>query len=487
MKEYKDLLFDGISEWSKTRGLFILSLIILAVYYLFFKGLIIEGGFEIGFWILNVIIPLIILVVVTAFWLFSTNRVTIPNSKELTIGVFLHIDEYKSEKRIKLIAERTLNDIEKNHPEIKLILKPVNYLKSKQELSKYIKNNSYLYDSCIFAKVESGNKKGKSGEIEECIEINEITFSGKFNVLDKLNVFKTSVTISKDLSIRNTYKDWSYVESNSLLDKKKLRENLTDTLLFYSGIYAIYLNKPVLALNILKSIHNPLDSQIKATPQKNKFIGNKNFLSAARLNEILLNLFVINSTLAYQNNNTKKAYETLKECEKVFGLHPQSYGHYIALSRYAFELNKIDESKDYVRKAKNIKSYGTEIYMNQGFFALIDKNDDEIFNNYNELSRTYKHELSYNNFTEVIKWLEDHKTKLDDDLAEFAIGFYSFCYTDENLGNKILKKLRKKDFKESYPKTDGLIKKLMTKGVTKSPYHYKSKNHKKKKRKKRNR
>lgn len=482
MKDYKDIFTEAYHSWEKKRGFLIFVFGTLGIYFLIIKSIITDTYHSISPVILNVFFPILIFIIILVVWLISTNRIVSPKTNKFTLGLFLNVDEDNTEKTIKKIVSKTINEIKSEYPGIKLILKPINYSKTKQAFRNHVTKNSHSYDTCIYASVDSGNRQNKSGIKDEIVQINDITFIGKFNIYDNLKIFKTSISLSKDLKFRNLNKKWSYIESNSFDDKKNLKENLKDTILFYSGIYLIYLNKTQQALEILKTLHNPDDSKVKIIHSEKKIIGNQKLFSSARLNEILLSLFIFNSSNSYSKNNLDKAYNDLIECERIFGRHPYSYEHYIPLARYSYELGKFEDAIKYTLLAKQIKHYGTEIYLNEGFFAILDKNEDELLRNYNQLRKTYNHQKSMVNFTEVIGWLENKKQN-ENILFEYALGTLNFLYSDKNLGIKILKTIYNESLKSQYPKIYDSVNQILTKGVIKPAFQSKSKTKSKKRRK----
>ena len=487
MNEIRKTLLDISHSWDKKIGLFVIGIILIGAYFSVVREIIKEGLPNLSFQTINIFIPIIISIVLIIIWLISTNRVPFPKKGDLTIGVFLYIDEEESEKRIKKIAKSTLLDIQNQFPKLKIKIYPINLINSKSKLNQYLKQNSHSLDSAILAEVTSGKRKDDNGNSDEILKINEITFSGKFNVRNKFKVFKTTISILDDLKIRHINKNWSYIEGNSSIDKIKLKTNLKDTILFYCGIYLIYLKKPEISIEILKTLHSKIDSTATLDIKNKEIKGNKNFISAIRLNDILLNLYISSSSKLYDKKNVKEAYNCLKECESIFGLHPLSYDHFISLARFSYELGHINEAKEYTRKAKNINNYKAAIFLNQGFFAIIDNDEEELHKNYVELSKVYKHKNNPFSYTEIISWLEDEKKKNKQNilLFEFAIGTLNLFYSDKELGRKILTEIRSKNLKTKYPKLYHLTNKFLTKGEIKSVYYKKyNKKKKKKKRKK---
>jgi len=484
MKDYKELLFEASNSWEKKRGLVTAIIAVIGIYFLFIKGIIKEGVPNIDFKLLNIYVPIILLLLILIIWLITTNRISLPKSGDLSISLFLFVDEEEAEQKIKKIAKNTLKDLRNNFPRIRIDLKPINFIKSKSELKTYLSKNSGSCDTAVFANVDSGKIKDAQGNIDDCLEINDITFSGKFNVNSKFKIFLTTVSISKDLNIRNINKNWSYLENNSLKDKVKIKKNFKDSILFFAGIYLIYQMKPNEALDILKTLHSPEDSKARVSVKEKKIIASERFISAARLNEILINLFVTSSSHLYNNNEVQKAYDALKECENIFGKNPISFHHYISLARFSYELGNLDEAKSYTAKAKEIRPTAPQIYLNEGFFAILDGNENELYKNYKELSKVYKHR-DIINYTEVISFLETVKRKKSDNkiLVEFAIGSLNLFFSDYALGRKILVSIHSDELNSEYPLIYKLINQFLTKGEIKSPYYRKYQKAKKKKRK----
>lgn len=172
------------------------------------------------------------------------------------------------------------------------------------------------------------------------------------------------------------------------------------------------------------------------------------------MNEILLNLFILNSSRAYEKEDVKSAYSALKECENIFGIHPQTFEHYVSLARFSYDLGKIDEAKDYTNKMKLINKNWTEVYLNEGFFGILNDDEETIYENYKELSKNYKHKKSTVTFKEVISWQKKEKQKYPNRkiLFEFVIGTLNLFYSDKLLGLKILNNINTEELKNSYPK-----------------------------------
>lgn len=491
MNEKENTIFKIINNWTKKKGFFLSSALFITIYFPFIKPILKDDYFDIfNRDQINFFFPLLAVVIIFIIWLITSNRIALFRTGDIRIGLVFNLDDESFENNLKTISKNLVEELKQKHKNIKVILYPINFSKSKENLKKYIKNHQYSIDSIIYLKINTGNKRGVEGEVENNLEINEITFFGKFNVNEKLKIFKTSIRLSDELKIRNLNKNWSYVESNSFNDKRKIHDNLNDVILFYSGMYLIYERKVKAALNILKTLHSQKDSTAELISGTKEIKGNKNFISASRLNEILLNLFISNATISYTNLDNQDAYNSLKECEKIFPNHPQSFEHFISLARFSYDLGNLEEAIDYTIKAKNIKKFSTEIYLNEGFFGILKEDENEICYNYNQLRKVHIHKHSTINFTEVIAWLNDERKKNNNNLLfDFLTGTLNYLYSDKILGKKtLLKTYNNSDFSLKYPMVYILCHKILTDGDIKSTYfnirNVKSKKNKRKKKNK---
>jgi len=165
----------------------------------------------------------------------------------------------------------------------------------------------------------------------------------------------------------------------------------------------------------------------------------KENLAAGRLNNILLNLFYLAAAKTYdETSDSQSAYILLKDCEKIFYNHPDSYYHYILLARFAYENGNLDEAKAYTNKAKERMGETFEVLLNLAFFAIIDFNIDEVTKWYKRLLK--KAVPTDFNAADVIDFLERQKTRLCDHivLLDFAIGLLNSLFLDADNGRIML-------------------------------------------------
>ncbi|NPD47805.1 hypothetical protein [Lentimicrobium sp. S6] len=464
--------------WEKRLGVFVVFSITLIFYFTYIYETISNDLF-IHWWIKTLLIPIIIFIIIWLIWYFSTNRICFKqNSKKISFGVFINIDEKDSEEIIKKLIKKSISEITAEFKEIKVVLYPINYKTSIESIEKYLKLRNYCLDTIIYAKVESGNVTNNSNNnLEQKISIKELTFSGNFNMKENMRIFKDNVNMINDINISHHFKDWNYIEQNSYTDKSKIQNNFKETILHYSGLYLIYMQQENLALEIFKSLHNPQESKIKIISGSKETKITSKQLASARNNSILLNLFMHTALKRYHtSDDVKFPYEKLKECEAYFSKHTDSYNHYIDLARLAYQNGILSEAKEYTEKAFKHSGLKPMVIINKVFFTIIDNNIPDFITYLRKLNSKYLSKSNIN-FVDLIGFLENEKEKYPDSevLFDFAIGYY-FLFVDQNESKSILsgfKGNQKPEFKslsllateilatlEKKPKTkNGIVKK----------------------------
>ena len=64
------------------------------------------------------------------------------------------------------------------------------------------------------------------------------------------------IDIKKEVLIRTVNKDWGYLEKDSLIEKRRLKENLKDIILYYAGINLLCLGQFEESLKTLKVLYH---------------------------------------------------------------------------------------------------------------------------------------------------------------------------------------------------------------------------------------
>jgi hypothetical protein len=466
LKDFRETVVELGDYWDSFIGLAFFYIVIITAYY---TGLlsILKDDFSEYRITLNYIIPLIIIILITAIWAFKSNRINLYKKRKITNGLFLQCNDFKSQVKIRKILLEMISEVENEFEDIKLKLFPINYITSEKDLEKYILANDHVIDNAFFAKVHNGNCIEESQSIEK-IEIQNLLFSGRFDV-------NTKGIISQDINLRNMNKNWEYIESQSFKDKTKIKHNLKDSVLFFIGLYLVYMKELDLSLQVFKYLKKS-EEECDENDKINK--AKKN-----RLNEILLNLYSFNAFRKYiDDKDLNTAFELLKECEVIFhNNHAFSFNNNITLARIYYEKGEIDNAHLYTNKAALIKKDNAAIYCNLGFFGIIENNIEKVYTNYKELGHTYKFK-KHLNYIDVIYFLELYRPKYpaSEILFEFAIATLNLFYGDKKMGQIRLISLQAQiSDNAQYIKIFKLSEHFTTKGSFKSPYYHRDKKIKK--------
>lgn len=427
-------IFEKIEYyWEKKRGIVLLNITLIYSYLQFLfpflsKALPVYTNLFYGLSAFPV-------TVVTVYWFFNTNRLYFPN-KKFILGLIIRVDASNAETHMKKIVKSCVEEIKSEFPNIKIVLYPINYKKTEKEIQHHIKLRLLPIDAFIVATIESGNVVIE-GQSTTKIQLSKFFFAGNFDVNENLNIFKSTLSINNDLSLRFLYKDWSFIENSSFNDKKKIKHNLKDTLLHFSGIYLIYKQELEIALNVLKALYKP-------ELQKLKFEnGNAHLtreqIAAFRLNHIILNLYYKTALDDfYTSKCSAKAYTLLLECNKTFPIHPELYDHLISLAYFAFQCEDIENAILFTEQAKVIKGEQFEILLNLGFFALLKYDIDKLRHYYFKISKT-KIPIDYV-ITAIIDFFEEQRRNLTDRLIliDFAQAMLTKLYLEIEFGNILI-------------------------------------------------
>ncbi len=231
--DYLDQLKNLKHSWEKREGLIFTILIVIGIFFTGVKGIIKEMWSPNNLF-LNFLIPILLILIIWIFWMFSTKRWGIIGYRDIDVGLIIKIDDPKYGSKAKKLVNEVISNLNNTYEEINFELYPINYVRSKKELEIFVKKKKNILDSVILIEIVSGNLIEDSVSVEK-MKVSNMTFAGKFDVKADFSILQSSLNISKDLSIREMHKDWSYIEGNSFEDKLKFIDNLRDTLLFYSG------------------------------------------------------------------------------------------------------------------------------------------------------------------------------------------------------------------------------------------------------------
>jgi len=430
LKELSEIL--NINQWEKKKGFIITSITIIILYFSIGKFLLPKYFTDVSvdvslihFFILLSAISILFIV-----WFLSTNRIIFRGSSEMCIAVLVNVDdEDKINKRIRYVINNFLSEIKDSFStkELKIKLLPINYLTSEKSIKNHLGSRHFGLDGIIRLNIESGSYhiEDDKKSIEESMKVSSIDYIGFFG-LNNTNNFHKGINIHNDIRLGQFYKDWKYIYTNDGNDKKKYLKNIKETVLNYCGVYAIYLNKNKLALKILKTIFQPENRTFKPKLEngKGKVQLNGNNIIASRQAGILIDLYFITAFQKINNNEKEDAVNLLKECDNLMNhSHPKRYDHCITLARMCFEIGDIEGAKNYTKICSLIRPNSFDVYLNNGWFAIIDNNINDFLYNYKKIKN--KGFSNNFNFVDVIEFMERFEEKYESSslLIEIAKGF----------------------------------------------------------------
>lgn len=387
----------------------------------------------------------IILISVTIYivWLFTTKRRIYDTKNELIVAIHVTTDESNINAKIKSVVEKTILDINDNEnlEKYSTHLLPINLIERTNNSTRYLEKYFNSRKGKIHTLINLNIRSGHFDEIEK-MEIDEIDLIGLFNAgKENKRVYFDEVNLVKDMSIVHNTKNWEYIYKNDGNDKIKIKDNLKEVIMFYSGIYAIYMNNYNLALNLLLSIFKPDERQIKvANIQNAKIRLEPKNIVASRLASILLNLYVSLGFTHFENDEKEKALQLLFECETLLKKNRHSYTIHLLIARMSFESGDITNAKKYTTKAKSLYPNAFEIPMNYGWFAAIENSPYILAKNFKRLHKLGKQ--NNRNYIELIEFVNRYKKDYPDtlNLLLFIEGFY-YQYVDKKFSNEILSKV----------------------------------------------
>jgi tetratricopeptide (TPR) repeat protein len=429
--------------WEKITGLLIVLGLIFVVYYNFIWDLIKDiPDYKLE---INIGVYVVINLVTYVAWLFSTKRYFFRLGSDIVLGIHLSIN-HTTEKdeeidyRIRKILNDLISEIHKKfpHKKLRIYLLPFGYLKTDEKKKRFLDNRSSMMNGLLDIQLSSGNYE----DVEKM-------FIKEMHVLAQLNhakkekqVFFDKIEMQTELNLANYHKNWDYIFSNDGNDKIKLTENLKESILHFCGIYSIYLNKYVLALDFISEVFNPIHRKIESlerTPDgrlKAKLTGEQ--MVASRMATMLINIY---SALAFDklsNNEQEEAFQMFLKCEEL-GKNKYSYPMFIGMARISFELGRLDKAMEYNNKARNILPHGREIVLNEAWFAAINNNVPRFCNSYSNL--VMKGIVKDQNYVDIIEFISRHKPDYPNASRLFAFmeGYINFeCKINEELGRTTL-------------------------------------------------
>lgn len=424
IKNMEKLIDYFFKHWEKKSGLIILAIIIVIIFSTFSERL-------------N--IPLLLFTECLCFliWAITTNRIVFPSRKH-TVSIFIKIQESEKNVNIKNLIIKCITEVNRSpkiKKDVRILLRPLNKYSSVEEIKQAASGPFNISNLILFLELQSGNYNSDYVvKIENhCIIAHTDIEKGYLKLKD------TALKIKDELNLRTLGKNWTYVESNSFNDSKKITTNLKDFILYSIGLYLLFIGELDIAIKILRSLYDSNNiitipktnsKTVRLTPEQ---------IANSRLANILMNALFVSAINKYYHNNKLKAYETIKECEDLFPRAIQELDRYVFLARIAYECNDLESSQKYTCQLSQLPKGLFFSYVNNGFYSILN-NDLESFLFYYTKVFNYKNTEGLN-ATETIAFLEAEKEankELDENLINIAEGILMKLFMDASDGNKLL-------------------------------------------------
>lgn len=141
------------NSWEKPIGLLLAICLIISLYFGIINTIGISTSKNSN--LFNIWVPTLLPILLIFYWLISTYRLPGLKKRDITIGIFLKLDEDrdKYESRFRELVKGIINNINSEYPEIKLKLYPINYFHTEKKLVNYIQSMNYSLDTAIYAEV----------------------------------------------------------------------------------------------------------------------------------------------------------------------------------------------------------------------------------------------------------------------------------------------------------------------------------------------
>lgn len=423
--------YDRLKEkWETKGGLIISILFIVFTYFSIFSWSEVTKNNSWKFFFFFVI-PLGLIILIFLIWIYTTNRFFIRFNNKITVGIILINDDDKDKLIVSKIIRKVIHHINnsKEFSNVNLKILPSNFCKSDSETVKYHKNFIFMYDVIIQIHIDGG----KFDSIEKIkVEKFSMTFKPK-NSNRKKRIFFNIVDLSQDMSLLVNSRDWEYTLNNSGIDKKKYFENIHQVLLYYIAFYSIYIDRFEDALNIISPIFDSKKTIIPISKKEGnqiELILKPYNLSEGRISTILVDLFFYTAIKNYINSDTKKALNYFEKLETIIKSHSLKFEQYINMARYSYELGNLEDAIMYTEKSREVDSTRVEIYLNLGFFSLLNNDINEFCKNYLKI---FNNRFNNNiNWVDVLEFQLRQRDLIPDreEYFNFSISFIEYVFID---------------------------------------------------------
>lgn len=384
------------------------------------------------------------------FWLFHSGRL-IKSKQPFTVIFCLKASDAKatqySQNSIKILR----TELDKLGLLQKIKIKEIgsDIINNQEEAKSY--REKFDVGLIIWGEIFTGSENG-----QQVCDFKKLFFTyeipGSVKQANIYDIFKN------DINIALVNRDWNIYEINSLPDTEKLSENLSEIILFISGlIYAQYFDFAEDSGLILESLFNLLEAKTKnekiVIDDINKpaqIQMSPGMLRKGRILSLLLDLYKALGIIFVDNQNYSKGIHYLNKCI-IRGRKDVDILSSAALA--SFYLKDLNNAHLYTDQINEVEKNHPIYILNHAFFGIYKKNYASALFFYKEIIKRDK-DIDNAVIIRVIAFLDERKYEDPKELAyDFAIGILNKFHSQKRLGEKDLRQFvkeakRKEQYKE---------------------------------------
>ena len=329
-------------------------------------------------------LPVGLLLLVAIVWFCARYRYQMmPNKRK--IGIVIDGEKYAATK-VKDIIDPVIAEISEEIGEVKLILLPHSTFKTEVGGIKFLKKNDYGLEEALFIRANVGKVLN-----DDKFVVDEAFFCVN-RAPSNIKLFDVALaSIAKDST--KILRSKTFPMSDEIPGTKDLRLSIKDTIFYYVGLSAIFHENIDLALLILKKLFSSegsdsgTETNEEAAEEASRIQKNKRLLSSSSLVSLLSGLCQIN-LMRYrkEGRNPKMIIAFLTEYATLLQGHNDAFNIYLALARYSYEDGNEHGARHYTSLMQKIDAKSPMVFLNMGFFAMIERDAASLALNYKNLA-----------------------------------------------------------------------------------------------------
>lgn len=336
------------------------------------------------------------------------------------IIVFLISNTSKFETKIRSTLEEARYKIEKEDPNINIIIPPFGIANNIKKCELFIKNLFCQADAVVYTRVIDSNDEFGYKFTDFTSRMNSRHMSKKTGDINHNQI----------LSEASKCKDWNSFnkEGNSITKKEIMANDLFQLLLIYVGCIYLYKKMYSEAIPIADKLFKHSRGEENRLKQLTNELVSYAYLTAERWEE-------------QENQDYNKALQNLQECKKRLPYITTTLRYKLAMARVKLLLGDIKSSKKYTKsvkpsnsaqksafgEVKNPHIYDWYIHINLAFYAIYERKPIEIISNYKKLFKSpfpNKEEVAF-----AINFLQNqYKDTYDDQYRMFLLHGIAFLH-----------------------------------------------------------